>query len=153
MNCASVRELLPAFHDEELTLTEMEGIRSHLAGCSSCQRESNLLTKTWDMLGSLEPIQPSPNFRARFWEKVRQEEARRENLWGWLKWPRLVPAAAGLMAIWFLGITSGLAVFGNRHQHPVTPTEQGVSIFTASYPQNSIEQVFLKGSPNGGRNL
>lgn len=152
MNCETIQRELSAYQDGELKAIQMKSVEDHLAGCSSCRQELQRLTQVWNLLDALPTVQPSSDFRARFWEKVRQDEIRKENLWGWLQWPRLAPVA-GALAVWLLGITSGLFVFGNRtHQSP-TPTERSVSIFTAPYPQNSIEQVFLKGSPTEGKNL
>ena len=117
MDCKAIQDLLPAYQDQELASGEMAAVRTHLSGCPTCASELRLFSQSWDMLGTLETIQPSPDFRTRFWERVRQEETR-SDLWDWIRWPRLVPALAGFIGIWLVGISLGVATF--MHSHPAS---------------------------------
>lgn len=111
MNCKEVQELLPAYEGMVLTAPETAEVKNHLATCKSCQREFDLLSATWAMLEVLEPIQPSADFRARFWEKVRQEEEKKS----WLPVPRLVPVLAGFLGVWVVGVGIGATLFVRSH--------------------------------------
>lgn len=152
MDCRRIRQNLPAYLDSELSRPDMITVEAHVADCTVCRKELDALEKTWERIARLAPIQPSPDFRARFWERVRQEDAQKDSLWGWLRVPRLVPVL-GILAVWSLGVTGTLVVYGNHSHRAPTPTEQSVSIFTSPYPQNSIEHVFLKGSTTEGNHL
>lgn len=162
MDCERIQEELPAYQDKELPEPRMASIRSHLAGCANCRGEMKALTETWGLLGSLEPVQPSADFRARFWERIRQEAAQHRTLWERLAlgrsptdWRpptgrfggRFTPVLAGVMALWILGIAGGVLLFERRLARGPDPGRTALEIFTSPYPPNSIEQIYL------GRNL
>ena len=113
MNCKEIQELLPAYEEKLLAAQEMDAVRNHLSGCSLCQKELQQLSAAWTLLGVLEPITPSAEFRTGFWEKVRREEEKRTS---WLAFPRLVPALAGFLGVWVVGV--GLGTFLFMHTKP-----------------------------------
>ncbi len=113
MECQEAREQLAAFLDGE----GPEEVSSHLQGCPACRRERQALERTWQFLGVLPGVEPSPGFRARFWERVREEESS----W-WLPLPRFVPALAGCLAVWVVGIGLGAFLYRSSSQPPVPET-------------------------------
>ena len=96
MTCEKIQEMLPAYQDGELSAENEKAVKAHLEECAACQREEQLLPASWEMLGELKPIEPSPDFQARFWARVRQEEAKQT---GWRVMAELATAyACGLGA-------------------------------------------------------
>lgn len=53
------------------------------AHCQSCQ-ECRELRQSWELLGQLPELTPSPLFQARVWEKIRLEE--RAPAWNFKRW-------------------------------------------------------------------
>ncbi len=102
-----IADLLSAYLDGELSAAEEARVKSHLAACPACRTEEHELTVSWGLLGSLQPIEPSPAFRARFWERVKREE----EAWQWFSWSRLAPVFAGFMGIWVAGVGLGMYLF------------------------------------------
>ena len=76
MKCKDAHKLLSAYQDGRLSPEENAQLRDHLAACSACQEEERALSDIWSMLKVLKPIEPSPDCRARFWAKAREEEER-----------------------------------------------------------------------------
>lgn len=107
MDCAKVQEMLAACLDDELGSSDKAGCSAHLKTCDSCRKEKELLERAWQFLEAAPPIEPSAAFRAKFWERVRQDEESTS----WLSFPRLVPALAGFMAVWVVGVGLGSAAF------------------------------------------
>lgn len=94
------------------------------------------------MLDTLPEIEPSPTFRARFWEKVREGEKNRS---GWrdyldVQW---MPVAAGLLATWIVGVAGGVVLYDTRSDRESVTPAKAVNIFTSPYPVNSIEAAYL----------
>jgi hypothetical protein len=116
VNCKEVQELLPAYDEKALTGQETVAVKGHLAGCMLCQKECERFSAAWTMLGVLEPIVPSPAFRANFWARVRQEE---EKPAGWFAFPRFIPVMAGFVGIWVAGV--GLGAFIFMHSNSAIP--------------------------------
>ncbi|MBK8870366.1 MAG: zf-HC2 domain-containing protein [Elusimicrobia bacterium] len=150
MNCKNVVQKLPDYLSHTLGEPETVGVRAHLDLCLECREESRLLSASWDMLGLLEPVQPSAYFHARFWEKVRQQEnVVLERTGFFAKFP-FVPALAGFFVLWVLGVAGGARLFAHRHE-TATPMEIALNRFTSPYPQNSIEIIFQEGRTPTGR--
>jgi predicted anti-sigma-YlaC factor YlaD len=130
MNCDEIRILLPAYQGKTLQAGELKMLKTHLASCAACRNESRVFTDLWDALGALPTIQPSPEFRARFWQRVRDEDVKDS----WLTFPRLVPAFAGLLGVWIVGVTLGATLFMRTHDSTVD----------WSHPSTSISNAYLK---------
>ncbi|MBK8871791.1 MAG: zf-HC2 domain-containing protein [Elusimicrobia bacterium] len=152
MNCREVQELLPAFIDAALEPEATIGVRTHLNACHICRQEESLLSSTWSALGALPSIQPSPEFRARFWERVRREEDESNKWWAVFLPKQLIPVAAGFLVIWTLGVAGGLFLFKGRASAS-KPLELAVSVFASPFPPNSIEQIYLQGTSDHSQNV
>jgi anti-sigma factor RsiW len=126
-------ELLPAYLDNQLDAAAAGRVKSHVAMCPDCREEERMLAASWNLLGSLEAIEPSPDFRARFWEKVRREEEKSSRL----SWPRLVPAFAGFLGVWAAGAGLGMYLFAQ------TPPAGSVQ----REPDSSLSAAYLKRLP------
>lgn len=144
MKCDRANFLLSVELDKALSSEEAAELRAHLETCATCRAEQQLLAASWEFLGELKPIEPSPTFRARFWERVRQEEAEAKSWWNVFVPSRLVPVAAGFLVIWTMGVAGGLFLFGNRPRQG-SVLESAAMIFTSPLPPNSIEHVYLLG--------
>ena len=113
MNCNETAKLLSAHQDGSLTSGEETEMRAHLAVCATCQKEERLLSELWTTLKVLEPIEPSPNFRARFWQKVREEEDIQES---WLRrsirsWHEIIRIARPAFALTSIVLAVVLGTF------------------------------------------
>ncbi len=122
MQCKEVNQLLSAYQDSRLTEKEQEEIRSHLQTCIACQKEEQTLLDIWNMLKVLEPIEPSPDFRARFWQRVYEEE--KLSPWGhfvrsWSLSASVRPAftLASLVLIALLGTFTTLKLLPSTVEH------------------------------------
>lgn len=108
MQSPHVKELLSEYLDKVLDSETASRVKNHLAICSECQSEENSLMASWALLGSLEAIEPSPDFRVRFWERVRAEEEKEVS---WHSFPRLIPLMAGVLGVWVVGVGLGSYLF------------------------------------------
>ena len=99
-----VDNLLSAFMDGELSATEEQSVRQHLAHCQTCQRQLEALAATDDMVRALDVLEPSEGFERTFWRRVADMETRQADRW-WMRLNRPVwrPALA-------MGLVAGLAV-------------------------------------------
>ena len=118
MRCKDVLKLLLAYQDGRLTQKEQEEVQGHLPTCSSCQEVGRRHLEIWDMLNMLEPVKPSSNFKAQFWQRVRQEELKEQNWWtglidSWKQWgvtARPAFAFTSVLAVSILGTLIALKV-------------------------------------------
>ena len=138
MRCEKIKELLPAYHSHALKGWVIMEIQLHLRMCESCRQEEQGLSSAWNMLSVLEPIEPSPHFRERFWARVREEEEKKASR---SFFPRLVPALAGFAGVWVIGLMGGILLYS--HRTPLQEMNSAVNVFTAPYPPNSIERAVL----------
>lgn len=107
-SCKSIQERLPAYSEDDLSAAEREAVDCHLGECEECRRELDLLIRAWDTLDLLgEELEPSALFRARVWERIRQEPPPTvfERFFGWLS-PRFgqvgATMAAGVVVVSFM---------------------------------------------------
>lgn len=103
MRCEKIKEKLSAFIDNELDREKTSKIEQHLAECSDCNQELKILAKTWGALEVWEKIEPSDNFEARFWQRVREREPRQLLFQRLLTKVIPVPTTVIILAIGLLG--------------------------------------------------
>lgn len=75
-NCSSVRELLPAFLDDELTPTQQEAVERHLSGCPGCLTEMEGLEKDTVLLRATigAPVAVSDTLTDAVWARIEAED-------------------------------------------------------------------------------
>lgn len=87
MKCEQMQEWMSERLDNELEDARLRVLDKHIEACADCCEEWQLLQASWEALGDMPELEPSPLFRAQVWEKLRHEPAR-EGSWAW--WRRLV---------------------------------------------------------------
>lgn len=70
MNCKEAKELLSDYLDQRLTLSRLALIREHIKICSACAGELEELRETVALIGSLDEIEPAPDFLAQVNRKI-----------------------------------------------------------------------------------
>jgi len=110
MNCTEIQNLISAYLDGELQPKEAQGVRDHLQGCESCQKEFQSLAKTWEMLDEWKDIEPQPGYVSRFWTQASLQSPWHERFFkdvqeGLTK-RRLVPALMTACVIIIVGLLS-----------------------------------------------
>ena len=140
MKCAEIRKLLPAYQDGEIDSSQAAEMRAHLAGCRSCQKEEELLSSSWDLLGSLKPIEPSTDFRSRLWERVKKDSEKNTR---WFQRSQLA-FAFGFLGLWVFGVGIGSLLFfkTGQMQKYVSPSQRGGTLTEMESP--SVDSVYLK---------
>ena len=107
MRCGRVRKQLSLFLDGRLGEAKKTKIEVHLAECNRCNREKELLSRTWETLQEWKETDAPPGFKAQFWGRITREKqaTRRERkapvspprLWRWS--PALVTGIILFLAI------------------------------------------------------
>jgi len=99
MICAERRAALVAYLDEELGATERAELESHLAGCPECRLALEAERRLSVALTSLSPVEPPPDFEARFWARIAREREHPAGWWARLFTRRLALAVGGAAAV------------------------------------------------------
>lgn len=103
--CKKTRKYLSSFIEGEIAEELRLDIEAHLRACPGCRKEKELLARSWTILETWPAVEPSPDFKARFWQEVEALEHRRKIPWSYLfKW-RLAPVLA---AVFILILTGSL---------------------------------------------
>lgn len=114
MKCEEVRTIL-ADAAEETAITLPPELASHLAACRDCGRLQSELAQTWKMLDSWCEVEPSADFRARFWRRVERRESRQSWAGWWESWAEsLVPRRAAAALVLVLLIVAGAVLIIQR---------------------------------------
>ncbi|MBS2034292.1 zf-HC2 domain-containing protein [bacterium] len=97
MKCNQAQEWMSEKLDHALDAQRDLQLERHLHDCAQCQSEWIALSQSWELLGSLPELSPSPLFRAQVWEKIRHDQAPAP-LWSLKRWlSGLGLSLAGLM--------------------------------------------------------
>ncbi|OGS34465.1 MAG: hypothetical protein A2293_05620 [Elusimicrobia bacterium RIFOXYB2_FULL_49_7] len=110
MNCAAVARKLSSYIDNELSAGERQAVSEHITHCGRCAADIKQLEAQEVFLRQFRQVEPSSNFRARFWERVRNEQAAqtgRDAWWGNLaqRWIP-VPIVCSLLIVVFSAFTA-----------------------------------------------
>lgn len=71
--CERQREAISALVDGELEGAERAALEAHLAGCHGCRQELEELRRLAAAFAALTPVEPAPDFEARFWARIARE--------------------------------------------------------------------------------
>lgn len=143
MNCTDIRLELAAYRNLKKGNPVRAAIESHLVSCSACRAEEAAMSAVWKTLETCPPIAPSRDFRARFWEKVRQSEEAENPFWGWLTWKRWTALTAGALAAWTFGV-SGPALWA-ANSVAEQATHPAVQHIVSPFAEQSIADIYFKG--------
>ncbi len=135
MNCHEIRELLPdiitsAGTDAAIMPPEVE---KHLASCSDCAAHLRDLQKTMALLDEWLAPEPSPYFdtrlQARLREERREEMARPQAWFGWLRRPAWAMSLAGVVFVGALAVGIGNKLyFVETGSIPTNPPSLGLPV-------------------------
>jgi hypothetical protein len=97
MDCRSVRKLLPAYLESDVTSGEKSGIDAHLASCAACSSAADDLRKTVAHVRNLEQVEPPPWMTQKIMARIREEapaakKSLFERIFG--AWPMKMPVGA-----------------------------------------------------------
>lgn len=107
MDCKKTCERLSVYIDNELTEQEKTALDGHLAGCAECREELMAMRAAGEAVKAVPEVTLSPDFRARFWQKVRESVPIR-TVWERVTL-RCIPVPVALAAL--VVIFSGFSVF------------------------------------------
>lgn len=142
MKCKRVKRRLSAFLDDELKEKEKKEVKWHLEGCSSCSKELEGLSFSWDILLKLEPVEPPPYIIQR---TIAEVTAGKEKM-PW--WQEILLRPATVMAIIVLGILIGGLLGQSLYLNNNYPGEEfAVSIYLdsfAEFPEGSVGKILLE---------
>src|SRR5919199_2453856 len=125
--CESIRPLLSALLDEELTDAERAGLHDHLATCVACQQLLAEYSSVHDRVRCLDPV-PSPP--PDIWQAVRveaQKDARRSWFSRWVSVSAAQISFSSAAVMLLLVVISGFALF-QGYQRSINPA------IAASFP-------------------
>lgn len=96
--CASIEAKLVAYLDGRAKPNERHVVEQHLSTCAACRLRADEFRATWDVLGDLPEISPSPSFDAALRARIAAEPERR-SFWHLLPSPRLAFAVTALVVL------------------------------------------------------
>ena len=102
MECEKVRNQFSSFVEKELSASEEEIVRKHIANCSECREDLKRFEKTVLWLHSVEEVEVPDGFLSGIYEKRKESEKKR---WSWFGPSLRLPVqAAGMVTIALLVI-------------------------------------------------
>jgi predicted anti-sigma-YlaC factor YlaD len=108
MKCQAFEKKLSAYQDGELAALEREQVERHLSVCHSCREQHLALQQTWQALGEMTEIRPTPGFYKRLAQKIGPTSKKR--FWGscWENWGvGALPSTITASVILAIGIICG----------------------------------------------
>jgi anti-sigma factor RsiW len=123
--CEREREAIGALVDGELEGAERAAVEAHLAGCTGCRKELEELRRLAAAFASLPPVEPAPDFEARFWARIAREAGAPQ---GFAARLRRLFSPGGALALGAVA-AAALLLFINlpRTPEPVAPAEPALT--------------------------
>jgi anti-sigma factor RsiW len=106
--CEAYNHELDAYLDGELDPRTSEVLQAHLPGCGACSAALGRRECLEHGLRSLPPVEPSPQFEARFWARLARAEERPSWRERWFRVPRLAWVAGGAALVLGLALLVSL---------------------------------------------
>ena len=106
--CEAYNHELDAYLDGELDPSTSEVLQAHLPGCGACSAALGRRECLEHGLRSLPPVEPSPQFEARFWARVARAEEGTSWRERWLRVPRLAWIVGGVAFVLGLALLTSL---------------------------------------------
>src|SRR4051812_23292818 len=114
MTCATCRELMPAYLDDELLPAESEELRAHLGGCVQCRALHEEMSATSTLLQRELVRYPAPDIlKARIRKALAEPEPLRASGAGRRAWWPMAAAAGLLVAVMSSAATWGVVHNGS----------------------------------------
>ncbi|MGD9013367.1 MAG: zf-HC2 domain-containing protein [Desulfobacterales bacterium] len=121
MNCEEIKKLISGYLDDALEVADHQRVTEHLQACADCRAEARAIEKSWELLGTIQDIEPDPNYRVRFWQSVdaRQPWPARilQHIQSLFLQRRWVPAAAAAAIVALISVIT----IGQYLQKPQLP--------------------------------
>jgi len=70
MKCNETKKKLISYLDSELSKSKMSEVEKHLSECADCQKEKELLEKSWSMLNDIQTPEVSNNFTTNLMARI-----------------------------------------------------------------------------------
>jgi hypothetical protein len=80
MECKNIQDLLSAYLEGSITPEEKRLVEKHLASCKQCSAALEDLTKTGELVHSLEEVEPPPWFTQKIMAQVREEAQKKSGM-------------------------------------------------------------------------
>lgn len=140
MECKKLQERLSAYLDNEVSGQERRLLEEHLRSCAECRTELEALQAAGDVVKTLPEVTPSPDFRARFWQKVR-ESAPVQTLWERiaLRWIP-VPVVLAALVVVFSGFSAFSPLLYGTSE--TTAKQESVQLAARSFAAGANNKVF-----------
>ena len=131
MECKTIQEMLPAYHDRELKEAVFREIEEHLTVCESCRKVNVTLMETWHLLTVWEDCEPPQRIATMIVSGIAEQRK--------IRWVKIVlPVAAGLLIV--IGLTFRFAGLQNE-EHMQMPLPEQVHLSTEHPDVNEDELI------------
>lgn len=114
ISCTEIKSHLTQLQDHELANEYRWKVLDHLNQCPFCSKEARELDMTWSLLDEYQGMEPSADFRERFWKAAQREPGPRPFFARWAallsdrNW-KLAAVGAAMMAM----LAVGYGIFPN----------------------------------------
>ena len=129
MDCQKIKKLIPLYLDGELQAQEYQEIKTHLAECKTCQKESLAFEHSWDILSEFRTIEPPADYISRFWTELALRKPWYAKALEVIQEPflrgKFVPALAAVCAVLIISL------FSVRNYYQIERSQQTLSNLTA----------------------
>lgn len=145
MKCEEVQAQLTEYLERTLGIEALAPIEEHLADCTRCRVETELLGECIRQVAALPIIEPPPGFVQRVMVRVRETEAR-PGIWQWLMLPLRVKIPIQATAVLMVGI---LGIYLLQKEEPHKQSKTGLetkaadTVIDKSAPATKSENTVL----------
>ncbi len=145
MECSKVKEKIKAYLDRELKEKEVQPVQIHLQNCTTCAKELEILSKTWDLLLELPEPEKVPDLTPGILDRIRTQP--KETVWEKIaRWLAPVTGPAVAATALALGLYIGTSIGTSISQSYITFKEPEDPLYLEVFndvPPQSIGDAYL----------